>query len=254
MNPSELKKKYEAGKSIRDLCKEYDSYPSQIQNLLKRAGTKMRTKAQAQSLNIKTGKVSHPTKGTKRTHKTKLQISQKLHEQWGDMPNEEKMRRAGVSKENWDSRTIEQKEEFMTSAHKAIREAADNGSKMEHWLVSEINKAGFSALHHKGRMLSNVKLEVDILVSDIKTVIEVDGPSHQEPIWGEESFARRQKSDLEKNGLLLKKGYVIIRFKFNNSKMSLFQKTEARNKLIAKLNEIKTKFPKQENRYVEIFV
>ena len=252
MNENEMKRQYEGGMSVRDLCKIYSSYPSKIHSVLKASGAKMRTKGQAQSLNIATGKVEHPTKGKTRPHKTKLKISKSLHEQWQDMSAEEKQHRSEISKENWESRSPEEQKDFMSQGHQAIREAADKGSKMEHYLVSEINKAGFTALHHKNRMLPNIKLEVDILVSDIKVVIEVDGPSHQKPIWGDESFERRQKSDMQKNGLLLSGGYVVIRCKFNDSKMSMFKKNEGKNKLIELLTSIKTEFPPQEDRYIEL--
>lgn len=252
MNNQKLKEEYEAGESVRDLCKKYNSYPSKIHSILKSVGAKIRTKSEAQSLNIATGKVPHPTEGKERSHKTKLKISKKLHQQWIEMSEEDKLHRSEVSKEHWENRSETEKKEFRDQGYQAIREAAEKGSKMEHFLVDEINNAGFTALHHKNRMLPNINLEVDILVSDLKVVIEADGPSHQKPIWGEDSFEKRLKSDLEKNGLLLSAGYVVIRCKFNDSKMSMFKKNEGKNKLINTLQAIKTKFPKQEDRYIEI--
>lgn len=254
MNGQEAQKLYYAGKSIRDICKIYDSYPSQVHSVLKRENTVFRTKGEAQSLNIKTGKVPHPTKGTVRDFDTKLKISEKLQKRYENMTEVEKNQRSVESKENWDKRTDQEKLDFMSQGHKAIRDAAEVGSKMEHYLVQEILEAGFMAAHHKNRMLSNTNLEVDILVSDIKTVIEVDGPSHQLPIWGDESLEKRKRSDEEKNGLLLNAGYVVIRFKFNNSKMSIFKQNEAKNNLITILQDIKTEFPSDENRYIEVII
>ena len=35
MNNQKLKEEYEAGESVRDLCKKYNSYPSKIHSILK---------------------------------------------------------------------------------------------------------------------------------------------------------------------------------------------------------------------------
>jgi hypothetical protein len=44
-------------------------------------------------------------------------------------------------------------------------------------------------------------------------VIEVDGPTHSLPIFGEEQLARTIASDLKKNGLLHDAGYGLLRVK-----------------------------------------
>ena len=41
--------------------------------------------------------------------------------------------------------------------------------------------------------------------------IEVDGPSHWAPVWGEDSLNRNKKYDSKKEGLILGKGWNLIR-------------------------------------------
>jgi very-short-patch-repair endonuclease len=43
--------------------------------------------------------------------------------------------------------------------------------------------------------------------------IEVDGPSHFEPVWGDDSLKRNKKYDSKKEGLIIGKGWHLIRIK-----------------------------------------
>jgi very-short-patch-repair endonuclease len=44
-------------------------------------------------------------------------------------------------------------------------------------------------------------------------VVEVDGPHHYEPIWGHERLQKVQAADMEKNGLLISRGFKVVRIK-----------------------------------------
>jgi len=83
-------------------------------------------------------------------------------------------------------------------------------------------------------------------------VLEVDGPSHFLPIWGDEKLKKQIKADSHKTGLILSKGYAIIRVRHASDTLSLGSKEELKNKLVDQLNSIKKKFPKQSMRYIEI--
>jgi very-short-patch-repair endonuclease len=84
----------------------------------------------------------------------------------------------------------------------------------------------------------------------MNTAIEVDGPSHFEPIWGDDSLSRNQKYDNKKTGLILGKGWVLIRVKqskdFSPSRALIIYE-----ELKSVLGNIKTKFPTN-NRIFEI--
>ncbi len=87
---------------------------------------------------------------------------------------------------------------------------------------------------------------------EIGTIIEVDGPSHFLPIWGPEKLQKQIKSDSHKTGLILSKGFVIIRVKSVGNFISLSNKEKLLATLSDKLKQIEKKFPTTPNRYIEI--
>lgn len=253
-NEKQICELYKSGLSIRDVIKKVDTnlYPSLIYKILKSNNIEIRTKSQVQKAALASGKVKHPTEGMVRQEKTKLKISRTLQKYWDDMTDEDKQFFSELSKKRWDEKSEEERDQFHKSGIKAIRQAAESGSKMEFFVVQGLTKAGYSAIHHKKKMLANLNLEVDIFIPSLNIVIEVDGPSHQLPIWGDEAFKKRQKLDADKNGLLLSKGYVIIRFKFNDNKLSLYNKTMAMNKIIEIVQSVEKNFPDKDNRFYEV--
>ena len=72
---------------------------------------------------------------------------------------------------------------------------------------------GYSVIFHKKGLVPNDKLEVDIFLPTLKLAIEIDGPAHFLPIWGEESLQKHIRADAEKAGLLIARGYAILRVK-----------------------------------------
>ena len=95
------------------------------------------------------------------------------------------------------------------------------------------------------------KLEIDLYIADIKTIIEIDGPSHFLPIWGDEHLQKQEQFDLKKNGTLLTRGYVIIRVKALNA-MSLKRNKDLLDTIIETLGSIKKRFPSKSNRFIEV--
>lgn len=53
--------------------------------------------------------------------------------------------------------------------------------------------------------------QVDILDKDKKIILELDGPHHFKPIFGEEVLKRNQEKDLELDKYCLDKGFILIR-------------------------------------------
>ena len=89
---------------------------------------------------------------------------------------------------------------------------------------------------------------------ELKAIIEVDGPSHFLPIWGEEKLRKQIKADSHKTGLILSKGFAIIRVKSLHDSVSLHSKEELKNKLINILDNFSKHFPSKSKRYLEIEV
>jgi very-short-patch-repair endonuclease len=86
----------------------------------------------------------------------------------------------------------------------------------------------------------------------MKLIVEIDGPSHFMPIWGEDKLKKQIKADSHKTGLILSKGFAIIRVKSLADSISLSSREELKDNLINLLDKIKKKFPKQSDRYIEI--
>jgi very-short-patch-repair endonuclease len=203
----------------------YYSFPA-IGELVGETGKKIRkhhpkmvtrTRSESQKLSLKMKRNEHPTKGRKRTEDEKVKISEAVANAWEQSSPEHKEKIAKMGKERWDKKTETEKQEMYKKAGTKLREVASKGSWLEHYLHRKLIESGYVVSVHKKHLIVNEKLEIDLLIFAHKIAIEVDGPSHFRPIWGEESFEGTQKADSMKNALLLTKGYTVIRLRYNAS-------------------------------------
>lgn len=204
---------YKNGDSMIILAQKYDTYTNKIRRLLIKEGAEIRDKSEAQKLALETLRHAHPTKGKKRPDTFKITISEKLKDHWDSIDDDEKKRRSDMAKEQWKNMDDAQKEKMKENSTKAIRKASKEGSKLEKHIFDGIVAAGFSVVQHKTNLIANNKLEVDMYLPVLKTVIEIDGPAHFFPIWGQKSLDRHVRSDAQKIGLLTQEGYNLIRVK-----------------------------------------
>ena len=103
-------------------------------------------------------------------------------------------------------------------------------------------------------IIPSENLEIDLYIPELKTIIEVDGPSHFLPIWGEDKLQKQINADLRKSGALLSKGYIVIRIK-SLGQESLAKRERMSQEVIDHLNKIKEKFPKlpvRSKRFIEV--
>ena len=128
----------------------------------------------------------------------------------------------------------------------AIRKASKEGSKLERYIKRELTSLGYNVLIHQ-RILPNKDLEVDLFLPSEKTIIEVDGPSHFLPVWGEERLQKQIKSDQDKTGLALSKGFKIIRIKHLKDGLCLSDRENLKAKVIDLL-----RVDNQKSNYIEI--
>jgi very-short-patch-repair endonuclease len=247
-------KMYTEEKSIPEIAEFFHTYPNKIKRILKKLGIKIRDKSEAQSLALKSGRHKHPTKGTQRSAAVKTKISEKVYSAWKNIDDAEHDRRSQMSKDRWNSMSDVDKEDFRSKAALAIREASVNGSKMEKFLQEGLIKAGFHVIFHKKQMIESANLELDMYIPECKTAIEIDGPAHFFPIWGEESLKKHIISDNRKNGLLLKAGLAIIRIRHISKSSSQKEQRDLLKLIIDKLNDLKTNFPSINERFFEITV
>ena len=115
-----------------------------------------------------------------------------------------------------------------------------------------MTRCGHKIETHKKNLIANAKLEIDLYFPKVKTIIEIDGPSHFLPVWGEQKLQKQIKSDEVKTGLILSKGFAIIRVKHLSDTLSLSKQEDLKNRLLSMLEDIENRFPIRSKRYIEI--
>lgn len=198
-------------KSFADIAKIYGTYPNKILRDAKSFNVPIRTKSEAQKNALKTGKHKHPTKGKERSEDIKNKIGKSVMSAWENLTESELNDRKAKAQENWSKLTEDKKLSIQKSATDAVRLASKLGSKLEHYLLRKLIDSGYAVDFHKEHTLVNTKLQIDLFVRDNNIAIEVDGPSHFAPVWGEEVLKRNITYDQKKEGLIIGKGWHLIR-------------------------------------------
>lgn len=199
--------------SYRKIAKKYGVSPGKVQRQCLKFGFEKRDRADAQKLSLEQ---NHPTKGRKRTAEEKLKIGQGISKNWSNLTEEELTERKKTHRAAWDRLPESKKKEIHEEANKKIRETIKGGSKLERYIHEQLLRAGYF-VHFHSVILVNEKLEVDIYLPKNRIVIEVDGPSHFEPIFGQETLERNQKADQQKDSLVINNGMCIIRVQHQNT-------------------------------------
>ena len=237
MNESEIIHMYTVeNKTPTEIAEQFNTYPNKIRRFLTKRGYELKSRSESQKIALASGRKQHPTAGKKRTEEEKFKISKTASEKWNKLDNKEKTRRSLISKNRWNNLSSIKKEEMRQSSVEAIRLAGKNGSKIEQFVAKEIGKL-YKLEFHKKDLIVNANLEIDIYLPELKTIIEIDGPSHFLPIWGEEKLNKQIKADLDKNGLILSKGFNIIRIKVLK-RTSIARRKELVQDIIRTLNNI----------------
>ena len=234
------------------IAEKYNTYPNKIRRRLRKLGIEMNDRSTAQKISLKTGRSTHPTEGKNHSAQAKEKISESIYNFWQNISPEERQKRVDIAKENWNNMSEEERENLMQAASIAIRAAASEGSKMEKFLYQELTRAGYDVLFHKQGLIANQELEIDIFIPSLNTAVEIDGPAHFYPIWGETNLQKHIKADAHKTGLLLAKGFVVVRIKHLISSLSEKHKRDILSSLLSLLEKIKKEFPKKQKRYMEL--
>lgn len=247
-----IKKEYEDGlNSFAEIAKAHGTYPNKIRRDAIKLKIKIRDKSEAQKTALKVGRHKHPTKGTQRSESTKQKIGEGLLNAWDNISESELDNRRKKARDNWNKLSDDDKANIIHKANLAVRKSSDEGSKLEKFLLAELLNDGFRVDFHKEQFLVTTKLQIDLFLPTMNVAIEVDGPSHFEPIWGEDTLKKNIKYDNKKSGLITGKGLVLIRIKqnkdFSNARAALIYQ-----KLKIELDKIKIKFPEPDNRHIEI--
>lgn len=254
MNLKEVTELYDSGMSPYEIAEQTGTYPNKIRRALKKAGVVLRDKGESQAAAFKSGRKKHPTAGTVRSDETKTKISIKAVEYWENISDDKYDEHVEAAKDRWEKIPKKKKIAMQKKANEAIRAAAENGSKAENYLAEIIRDAGFTVQQHSTNAIKNNSLEIDIYIPAVSTIIELDGVSHFEPIWGADRFKKAQRADAEKSGLILRNGLVLIRIKYMARRLTNSVQRQLQEKVLPLLESFKTKFPTETNRYIEIEV
>ena len=237
-------KLYDEGKSPYEISEQlsklgFTCYPNKVRRALIKNGRKLRNKKEAQKLALKTGRTVPPTLGKHLSSTVKEKIGDSLSKKYDNLSDEERARRALISKQYYDSMTEEEKRSFHEKAKKSIRRTVDYGSKLEKYLLVKLSQDNYEITFHSRLLLPTGKLQVDLFLKEIKTAIEVDGRSHFEPIWGPEHFEKTQIADKLKNSYLIQAGYTVIRVRADVGKVTPAFCRKVYDKLTNVISDIK---------------
>jgi len=241
----------EESKSTYEIAKSLDTYPNKVRRTLIKNGYKLKNKSEAQENALQSGRCEHPTAGKKRTEDEKLKISEGMENHWESMTKEERQGRVDQAKERWKNMDAAQRDKMCKLATDAIRKAGREGSKLEKFVADKLRTNGYTVDFHNKNLIPNEKLEIDLYIPSLKTIIEVDGPSHFLPIWGEEKLQKQIKADLQKSGRILSRGFAIIRVKAI-ANASLKKKENLISNIVSTLKSIEEKFPPKTKRFIEV--
>jgi very-short-patch-repair endonuclease len=200
-------------KSFGDIAELYDTYTNKVVRDAKAFGIKIRDKSSAQKNALSTGKHKHPTKGTTRDENTKQKIGYGVLKNWNDLSESDLETRKNKAKKQWENMSQDTKENMLKLANDAVRQTSKTGSKLEKYLLNKLLADGHKVEFHKEQTLLNTKLQIDLFLPSIDTAIEIDGPSHFLPVWGDDSLKRNITYDNKKEGLIIGKGWKLIRIK-----------------------------------------
>lgn len=253
LNIDEILTLYNNGESPYEIAEKLNTYPNKIRRMLKKV-TKIRGKSEAQSKALASGRKKHPTKGINLTQEQKVLLGNKAIDRWKNMSDEEYEKRVTIGKDRWNNMDEKTKEKMREKSLVALRHSAKEGSKAENFIRNELPKHGYSVTYHKTGLIPNHQMEVDLFIPELKTIIEIDGPTHFLPIWGEERLQKHIKADAEKAGLLLNHGYVLIRVKCLIKHFGIAHGNNLLESIIKELNKINANFPDKDDRYIEIEV
>ena len=241
-------------RSVGDIAKELDTYPNKVRRALKSHGIKLRDKGSAQAVALKKGRSSHPTKDKGHSEGSKLKISESVYKNWESLSEEELESRRKTSREQWQKMSEQDRQKMRNAAVPGIKRAASEGSKLEKYIRDQLTKEGYVIEYHKRGIVPNSNLEVDIYLPELSTAIEIDGPSHFLPIWGEDALRKTIKADNEKNGLLRFHGVMVVRVSYKKKSVSQKIMRDVWQAIKKEIEAVKKKMPPKGKRFKEIEV
>lgn len=200
-------------KSFDEIAQIYGTYPNKIRRDAKKFDIPIRSRSEAQKNALQKGRIEHPTKGKHRSVETKSRIGMSVLNSWQNMDQDKIVKIKQKHKKIWESKSEDERANLQRAANIAIRASSKVGSKLEKFLLNGLLNAGIDTKFHYEQTLVNTKLQIDLYIPTINLAIEVDGPSHFDPVWGQESLKKTKSYDNKKQGLIIGKGMNLVRIK-----------------------------------------
>lgn len=253
---------YENGYSSYQIADSLNTYSTKILRSLRFLGKLLhndegyykRNYSEAQKIALEKGRSRHPTEGKKLDSFHKQKIGESRSKAYHNLSNEEKKKISDMSKKNWEALGKAKQEEIRRLALESVRSASRTGSKTERHLLNGLISSGYAVEFHKTDLVFGTNLEVDLFLPEVKTAIEIDGPGHFLPIWGEEKLIKQQMADNAKQGILINGGYAVLRIRQIDKSISLTKMNHLLKLIVEEVDSIKNKFPSEKNRLIEIEV
>lgn len=245
-------KDYREGLSIREVAKKYNTYPNKVLKVLNNAGEPVRSKSEAQKVALDLGKSKPPLLGKKRTEADKDNISKARAKAWASISDEQRESFKNAAKARWEALSDTDRADMQSRAGEALRAASVDGSKAEKFLYESLIHKGYNVILHKKGLIAGEKYEIDLFLPDLMTIIEIDGPQHFLPVFGEERLDKTIQYDIIKNGVLISKGYCVIRVKYLTKHISRKKTRDLLTLVVQQLENIKKQFPKDGYRLIEV--
>lgn len=253
MNTNKIIKLYtEKDLSTYEIAKKLGTYPNKIRRVLVSNGIELRSRSSAQRVALKSGRSKHPTLGVKKTDAQKLFLSETMEKHWQNISDDGRKEFADNARKRWDKMSETDKTLLRKKAAEALRKSSVEGSKAEKFLYEELIQQGYDVVMHKKGLIEGEKFEIDLFLPSLSLIIEIDGPQHFMPMFGESHLRNYVKYDSVKNGLLLSKDYCIIRVKYLCKHISGAIKRRLWRLVFPEIQKIEKSFPPKGKRLIEL--
>jgi len=210
------------GLSMRVVATKVGVPLATLSRFMKKHGIGARSKAQAQKNFLK--EHDHQMKGRKHTDETKKKISHSLGDFWdalSDDQREEVKRKIGSAwQRKWAGMSDQERSLMMEGLATKAKAAQGQGSRLERFIAEELRKRGYLVEERSTNYTAGKDFEVDLALPKELVAIEVDGPTHFLPIYGEEHLEQQQERDTRKDDMINATGYSVLRVRDNNGPLS----------------------------------
>lgn len=223
INEQEVIRLYtEEGKSMRVVSKDLKIPLATLSRFMKKNNIIARSKAQAQKNFLKDN--DHQMKGRTHSDETKKKISHSLGDFWdglSDVEREEVKKKIGSAwKRKWGSMSEIERKTMMEGLALKAREVQGQGSRLERFIAEELRKRGYVIEERSTHYTAGKNFEVDLALPKEMIAIEVDGPTHFLPLYGEEHLEQQQVRDVRKDDMVNAIGMSMLRVRDNNGPLS----------------------------------